>query len=292
MKNAIQTPRMPWQGGVRWSAPEIDEWIVIPPAPDSIENPDKKSDIEVYVDSPEIALLLAAASPCHLPPLLEELLHHYTQISWETFEKIATEKGLLLLAEPRLRRIHPAPPLQRIREEARKNYFAALRRNLFLDNLTVQITMATAGAGLPTLLFTGTPFVRQFYGDLGVQAISGINLLVRREHVARSEKIMRSMEFHGPKSPRVSPHQNHHVMERNIGGAPVRVVIHWEFHSTASARLNIEDVWGTAVPYSETAARDLRWRGVGSAASSTAGLCPGPGGSVLVSPAGTCRREI
>ncbi len=210
--------------------------------------------------SSEAALLLAAASPGHSLEFFMEQTRRMEPVDWASFYRLARTHRLSLMVEPRLRALPRTPVLQKILEQTRKEYFPTLRQNLAMDNLTVQVATLLSSAGLPTLLFRGTPLVRQFFGDLGLQAVSQVDLLVRREHVGRAGEILRSIGFVAEKRPGNIADRCAVDMKRVIGGVTYRVVLHWDFPPFASVHLPIEKVWEQAIPYSHHAAHDLNWR--------------------------------
>lgn len=238
----------------------LEDWTVLPDDVREATTEMPLSSLNALSDSPEVALLLAAASPCFPPSLVKEQLQKHPHLRWDVFERIASAQGLLQLAERRLRAGLFLPPLKEILDRSRQAYFVALRRNLFLDNLTVHITVALASAGLPTLLFKGTPIVRQLYGDLGVRSIDAVDLLVHREQVGRAKEILHSMGFHERSPQRFSPPHYSHILVRSIGGTQWRVNLHWDFPALGSARRPVSEVWRTAMEYSALSANELNWK--------------------------------
>lgn len=210
--------------------------------------------------SPEVAVLLAAVSPFHSLKHLQDRVQHLSPLEWKRFEEIASVQGLLLLTKPRLSGLSPTPPLREFLQGVRKKYFTALRKNLFVDNLTVQVSILLSGAGLPTLLFKGTPFIRQFYGDLGLQECNEVNVLIHPDHARRAEEILRTIGFRRAARQEILADKTCLVMKQNIGGLDCRVTIHWDFPSAHAVRFPLEALWRTATPYTHSAASDLNWK--------------------------------
>jgi hypothetical protein len=209
--------------------------------------------------SPLTALLIAVSSPCLGPLSRHELLSLASGVEWEAFDALARKHKLVFLAESRLRRLSSLPEVKQILMQSRKSYFATLRRNLELDNLTVQLAILLSSADLPVLLFTGTPFLRQSYGDVGIQEVDNVELMIRPEHLTRACNILRSIGFRENSSRPCSLLETPLALSRLIRGSEFRVLLHSALATSVNSTLLVEEMWQTAVPYSESAACDFNW---------------------------------
>lgn len=206
----------------------------------------------------EDRLLIAAVSPCRSTDFFRDQVRENGIVNWAEFREKASSRHLMQLAEPRLRRLRLSQPPRSLLEESRQEYFKRLRNNLAIDNLTVQVCVLLSTAGVPTLLFNGTPLIRQLFGDLGLQPAHEAHLLVRREQMRHAQEILRSIGFHEcPQKEEAT--DGSQALHRRIAGVERRVILSWNFDGENSARLPVEGLWNTAVPYSNSTAQELNW---------------------------------
>ncbi len=205
----------------------------------------------------EEMILIAATSPFYRPDDLRQVHDSLPEVSWSVFAALAKKRNLLLLAEPRLRHLTFIPAVRKILEETRKIYFRTLRQNLEIDNLTVQISLLLASAGLPVLLFRGTPILRQYFGDLGLHLVEQMDLMIHRKHVERAAEILYEIGFEGERN--LSTRGETISFHRWLGNSQHRVVLHQNLWKADSFQLSPDEIWRRALPYSSRTAEELQW---------------------------------
>ncbi|MDD5541649.1 MAG: nucleotidyltransferase family protein [Acidobacteriia bacterium] len=205
------------------------------------------------------ALLLAAASPCTTRSTWREARALALRADWKVWESLAKKHDLLLLAEGRLRELSSLQAVKHILTESRKTNFRTLRHNLELDNLTVQLALLISEARCPVLLISGTPFVRQFYGDLGLREVHEVQLVIWREHLSLVCDILASNGFFKEGEDSSDDAARGSSYSHTVHGRTIRV----RLQTDISAALNCPELevslWRSAIPYSESAATEMNW---------------------------------
>ena len=186
----------------------------------------------------ENELLLSCARSCvspERPERVRSLLRE--EIDWEYLLRTASRHGVLPLLYRRLNDTCPdavpAPVLNRLRDDFHDN----ARRNLLLAGELLKLVSLLGAHGIPAIPYKGPVLAASLYGNLSLRQFCDLDIMVRREDVARAREMLMS---HG--------YRPAHYPTRALETAHLEAMYHCEFDA-ADGRVQVELHWAPAWSY-------------------------------------------
>jgi hypothetical protein len=213
--------------------------------------------------SPTEALLIESARPRAATDATREIvdLARDREPQWAPTVTLATWHGLA----PRLARSLVVSGATQsvprdVDERLQSAYLATMARNLFLRSELQRVVEELRRRDVEVLLLKGAALVPLVHRDPGVRPMEDLDLLVRREDVARADEVIRSLGYVASASPPVADtghgsdrlrFEPHHLpaLVRPDGRATIE--LHHKLGSSGSASdFDAAGLWARAVPCS------------------------------------------
>ena len=142
----------------------------------------------------EFRLLLAC---CSTGPL-HDAAHDLTWLlesspDWKRVLPRAEHHGVVPLVHQRLQGISGVP--QAIRDELRQRYENNARRNLVFVGELIRVLEGLEAHGIETIPYKGPVLAEIAYGDLALREFSDLDVLVRRQDLARAKEALKVLQY-------------------------------------------------------------------------------------------------
>ncbi|WP_171016939.1 nucleotidyltransferase family protein [Pseudalkalibacillus caeni] len=153
-----------------------------------------------------------------------------TSISSQVYQKLK-EKGQL----------EKTPLFFQVR--LKQKYEETVFQNLFIKNQTDKLLEECEKGKIEVIPLKGVYFSQEYFGHLGARGTSDIDVLVKRESVEKTIKLVESLGYN--QAERFIPGHFHCSFSKCIPGSsnPLTVEIHWNVVKTATSRFKIQELW-------------------------------------------------
>jgi hypothetical protein len=168
--------------------------------------------------------------------------------AWERLVNEAADHGLAPMLHHRIRSIEgefpvPAPTARRLQglsahsELRNRSAYAAL----------VPVLQALENARVDVLLLKGAFLAQCVYSDPALRPMADIDLLVRRDQLASSERVLRSMGYERAGNGTYDPTSGDRChLPAFIAPAALPIELHWSLVRPSCASIDFERLWGSA----------------------------------------------
>jgi hypothetical protein len=208
--------------------------------------------------SPEHELLSLLARRA-LTPALQERARLLTGrgISWPGLARQAVEHGVFPLVSRSLERLE----WWAVPDEARTELVAASRlnaaHNALLSRALIGLMRMFRGAGLPVIPLKGVALAQSLYGDVTLRVCSDLDVLVPRDAVADSFRLLLGHGYEHADRHRVEAAEVDRLLDSNMeygfrgrtAGFEYLLELHWDiaWRWRADSRM-VDDLWADARP--------------------------------------------
>ena len=171
------------------------------------------------------------------------------QIKWDEFLNTAISQGIAPLVYKSLRDIPEksfVPP--DVMDRLKKAYHGNVARNMYLYSELDRILQALNGEEIEVMILKGAALADAVYGDIGLRAMSDIDLLVKEECLPRVKEIMAALNYETRRhyKPEEWYRANHfHLPPYVHKEKQIVVEIHWKV-AHDSLGINVNKWWGRA----------------------------------------------
>lgn len=172
------------------------------------------------------------------------------ELDWDYLYRLARRHAVLPLLYRQLHATAPreVPPaqLQRLRDNFREH----TARNLYLTGELERIVSLFEAEGVPVIPYKGPALAACAYGDLALRRYVDLDILVRKEDLARAKELLIRRGFDPqlrltPSQERVLLRSQHNLPFRRDDGRLI-VELHWEFAARRYAARD-DSVWSRLV---------------------------------------------
>jgi len=119
--------------------------------------------------------------------------------------------------------------------------------NLHLHNELLRLLAVFNHANIPVMPLKGPWLAGLLYGDVTLRPTGDLDLLVRKEHLAKAERLLRESSYmHGRLREHEGDSYHYTFVRADHYTAPITVELHWDIVRTHIARRDIEEVWSAA----------------------------------------------
>ncbi len=135
-------------------------------------------------------------------------------------------------------------------DRLRSSYLETAGRNAVLFRQTSQIVTELAARGIQVILLKGMHLARYVYADPGLRSMADVDIMVRTEHLAETERVFLEHGFGPLPRPGIKEwcRTNHHLAKLRKDGAP-EVEVHWNIQRpTGPFQIDVEGLWQRSVP--------------------------------------------
>jgi len=132
----------------------------------------------------------------------------------------------------------------------RDSYLSCLVRNLMVYNELCKVLNQFNRNGIPTILLKGSYLAKFIYQDIGLRAMTDVDLMVDRSNLARATAILRELDFSGqdlPLNPKELEVYKHGSILKKPG--KINIELHWTIaDKDRGLTINEKDLWRCAEP--------------------------------------------
>ncbi len=171
------------------------------------------------------------------------------RIKWDGFLNDAISHGIAPLVHKSMKDIFDKTSVpQEVRDKLADIYHGNLARNVYIRSELERILRVFNEKGIEVMLLKGAALAGTVYGDIGLRAMSDIDLLVRPECLDRVKEIMSDLAYVAESGARAEEwyKKNHfHLPPFIHKEKPIIVEIHWNV-TVDSPGINVNEWWGRA----------------------------------------------
>ena len=127
---------------------------------------------------------------------IQNELNFLTVKQWEALSIAAFQHGLGPLLYQRLKRagaLELLPPA--VFDKLRQGFLVNTARNLIYQRQTAQLLQALSEQGIPAIALKGIYLVEHIYEDISLRVMSDVDIMVKKEHVARAIAAMQKLGY-------------------------------------------------------------------------------------------------
>lgn len=181
---------------------------------------------------PEVDLLLCCARAV-LDPVKYKRIHELlrSEVDWDGLISLAKAHGISPLLYHHFRTSFapfvPLPVLNTLRDE----FVKRAGYNLLLAQELLRVLSLLQGEGIPAVPFKGPVLAASVYGDLSIRPFWDLDILVRRENMARAKDLLQDAGYRGLSLPRKGIEsaslgsEREYPLSREDGQVPLE--LHW-----------------------------------------------------------------
>lgn len=127
---------------------------------------------------------------------IQSELNFLTVKQWEALSDAAYQHGLGPLVYQRLKRagaLELLPPA--VFDKLRQGFLVNTARNLIYQRQAAQLLQALSEQGIPAIALKGIYLVEHIYEDISLRVMSDVDIMVKKEHVARAIAAMQKLGY-------------------------------------------------------------------------------------------------
>ncbi len=174
-------------------------------------------------------------------------------VEWNLLIKRATQLELMPLVSYHLRKSYASLVPENIYEQLTQQYYQNLTRNLLLSEELAAMMNLVEDQGMPIIPVKGIILSETVFGNPGLRQMCDLDVLIRREHVARAVELLKSRGFdligRLPSGADDFERRRDATLVRTVGKMPIVVEMQWKFKDTFF-RLPEEAMWSHLTEYS------------------------------------------
>ncbi len=172
-------------------------------------------------------------------------------LDWDYLFRLARRHSLLPLLHNGLEAYARADCPPGFRERLREKFRENAARNTLLAGELLRVARAFGAEGVPLLAYKGPALAVQAYGGLALRRFVDLDVVVRREDVARAGELLRSHGFKKPAGLGAAQERfllrRQHNLAFTRDAARLTVELHWELAPAQFASVPVvEETWGRA----------------------------------------------
>lgn len=168
------------------------------------------------------------------------------RIKWDGFLNAAISHGIAPLVHKSLKDIPETPVPKEVRDKLAEIYHGNVARNMYIHSELERILRVFNEQGIEVMMLKGAALAGTIYRDIGVRAMSDIDLLVRPECLPRVKEIMSDLSYtseSGSKTEAWYKENHFHLPPFIHKSKPIVVEIHWDVTGD-SYGINVSNWWG------------------------------------------------
>jgi hypothetical protein len=173
------------------------------------------------------------------------------EVDWDYLLKLARRHAVLPLLYRGLEESAPGAAPCGVRESLRVSFRENVTRNVLLAGELVRIARLFESEGVGLLAYKGPALAVQAYGDLSLRRFIDLDVIVRRDDVARAGGLLMSLGFKKPAGLTASQERFLLRRQHNLAfagdGGRLTVELHWEVSPAPFASVTLgEGTWERA----------------------------------------------
>jgi hypothetical protein len=182
-------------------------------------------------------------------------------IDWEYFlKRVQGEDTASLIYKVLLQTSRPEAVVPRhVMNYLKDFYYAVLAQNISLSQSVEHIVTSLQKENIEPLVFKGLMLAGSIYKDIGLRPMGDADILLRKEDLAKADRILRLNGFHPEFElndfENLSPGQyRNSLVYRSTESGHVAVHVHWHivnftpFHEKVLQNIDMDKVWNESVP--------------------------------------------
>ncbi len=183
----------------------------------------------------------------------KSFFEHLSADDWNRFIDFARNHGIAPVLYHALKDSRPGSLSDNSLQELRNIYFRSAKRNMLLYHELGKVLRALREAGIPVILLKGACLAEAVYGNIALRSMGDVDLLVKKEDMARAEQILSSLGYSAGYDFLIEDEKaSCHHLPPLVGLKKLSVEVHWNIvdfaHFAVLEENEIGNIWRRARP--------------------------------------------